>query len=477
MEFSDGCMICLDDYSYSKIPKILPCSHTICSICLVQLSGECRECPYCRSPFTTYEIFPNNDFIKKIVENDMENLAVARRIFEERLSEIIQNEINKHEQTLRVILEIKESLIQEVENIKIKIDAIIGELLAKRFQILDDMENEINLLESRMKMGKDFIAIDVIQASSDRLRQKYVNENAKIEINSCETTQYTQKLHLVLNKLQEPMRIASIPCEIPLFSCQSTLGNPLFWPRHRDRFSSRNLFDPLPGFVDIYNVEAQTVRPVHHEYITQDSTCFQLHPNTVCILNSSYLLYIDQDKDFVFKVPQKKNIIGYCLGRFNGDLVIIGGDELGESTHNRRKAYLRKNRKEWVSLRTLRVQRMYATAESIFNKIYVIGGNPDMSIEYFNGEYWNMLPVKLQHNWKNVSSCYDRNLIYLLGGEGEGEETSSLISVLNLETNSIREIEHMNEKVVKGFSSYCVYLDGKIYYNFGDKLYVYTLTK
>ena len=472
MEFSYECMICLDDYSYTKSPKMLPCSHTICSQCICQLPAESRECPYCRSPFSPHEIFPNYELIKILTENDKNSLVVARSVFEERLAEIIQNEMNKTEQTLNLIEEIKVSLFKEVENIKIKVNVLIGELLAKKFDILEELEHEMSLFESRVKTSQGFMALDDIQASSDRLRQKYMNESAKININSCDATQYTQKLQLILNKIQEAVGINSIPNEILLFSTQSTLGNPLFSPRKSERNPSRNLFDPLPGFVDIYNVETQTVRSFQDEHITHDSTCFQLHPNTICIVNSSYLIYIDADTARINY--QKKHIVGYCLGRFMGDLVLIGGDD-GESTNSRRKVYLRKGRKAWEPLEPLKVQRMYATAESIYNRIYVIGGNPDLSIEYYNGNFWSLMPIKLQHNWKNLVSCYNRNLIYIMGGEGDRNEASSMISVLNLETNNIREIENMNEKVVKGFNSYCVYLDGKIFYNFGDKLFVYSL--
>ena len=37
------CPICFDYYSNGKIPKILPCGHTICVQCIINIKKQCEE--------------------------------------------------------------------------------------------------------------------------------------------------------------------------------------------------------------------------------------------------------------------------------------------------------------------------------------------------------------------------------------------------------------------------------------------------
>lgn len=473
MDFIDGCPICLEEYSYGKIPKILLCGHTICSQCLGKILTENNECPYCRTPFVPGEVFSNMSFIREIVENDVESLGQARAQFEAKLFQIVSLEVSKQQEVLNEVLQVQKSINQEVERIKEKIEKSIEEIGRQQALIMDEIETDMEFITVRVRKGKEFNALEDIENTIKKIRKKYINGDSKIELKTLETSELTQNLKIILTCLSGKSELQVVSYEVPMFQTESTLGNPLFRPRFNDRFSARNLFDPLPGGLTIYNIVEQSAQNIPHGFITQDSTCFQLHPNTICVINPSYLLYFDSDKEFVFTVKLKSLPSGYCLGRFEGDLMVIGG-ELENFQTDGKNVLLRRFRKNWETLPSLRVQRKFATAESIQNKVFVIGGNSDMTIEYFNGVDWNFLPVKLRVNWRNMLSCYSGNLIYLLGGDGAKNKDTS-ISVLNLETNQISEIDVMNEKAIKDFDSYCAYIDNQIYYNFGDKIFVYTL--
>ncbi len=63
------CPVCLENYTEEgdTVPRILPCSHTLCSGCLTQLKhsspGSSFTCPIDRKPFPKTEHFPENRYI------------------------------------------------------------------------------------------------------------------------------------------------------------------------------------------------------------------------------------------------------------------------------------------------------------------------------------------------------------------------------------------------------------------------------
>ena len=64
------CQICLEEYqeSGSRIPRILPCSHTLCERCLIQLLAGVGvlKCPVCKTQHAAprkLRTFPQNKFI------------------------------------------------------------------------------------------------------------------------------------------------------------------------------------------------------------------------------------------------------------------------------------------------------------------------------------------------------------------------------------------------------------------------------
>ncbi len=51
---STECNVCLEPYETEavRVPKLLPCSHTLCLQCLLQVCDEdkdCVQCPECRA--------------------------------------------------------------------------------------------------------------------------------------------------------------------------------------------------------------------------------------------------------------------------------------------------------------------------------------------------------------------------------------------------------------------------------------------
>ncbi|KAK3922991.1 Roquin-2 [Frankliniella fusca] len=63
------CNICFEDFNQeSRIPKVLPCGHTICLQCLLQ--SDRRECPTCRRAFNSPpSLLPTNFVLLRLMES------------------------------------------------------------------------------------------------------------------------------------------------------------------------------------------------------------------------------------------------------------------------------------------------------------------------------------------------------------------------------------------------------------------------
>ena len=88
-----ACQICLEDFEESgeQIPRLLPCTHTLCEKCLKQLikptnRGNSVECPECRKKHTArkgVKTFPQNKYIliniRRKHEDSVEEAAEPER--------------------------------------------------------------------------------------------------------------------------------------------------------------------------------------------------------------------------------------------------------------------------------------------------------------------------------------------------------------------------------------------------------------
>ena len=99
-----ACQICLEDFEESgdRVPRILPCSHTLCETCLKQLfkpsnRGDFVECPECRMKHRVVDdvrTFPQNKYI----------LINIKRKREESAKEAAQKEVAKCEEHGRELI-------------------------------------------------------------------------------------------------------------------------------------------------------------------------------------------------------------------------------------------------------------------------------------------------------------------------------------------------------------------------------------
>ena len=165
MDFSDGCPVCLEDYSHKNSPQRLPCGHTICIKCLSKILKEIQECPYCRHSFRPDEIYPNISFLSKIIEQNIENLSELKKVFKQRLNEVVHCEIIKQEQALTKINDMKSAILKEVNIITEKISNIISDAIMKQEIIIDEIDSEIELLKERLEFITVGLNIDEISFS------------------------------------------------------------------------------------------------------------------------------------------------------------------------------------------------------------------------------------------------------------------------------------------------------------------------
>ena len=87
LEYILACQICLEDFEESgdHVPRILPCSHTLCEKCLKQLiQGKFVHCPECRKKHKAgnkERTFPQNQYIRACIhKKEAENMKREQEI-------------------------------------------------------------------------------------------------------------------------------------------------------------------------------------------------------------------------------------------------------------------------------------------------------------------------------------------------------------------------------------------------------------
>ncbi len=70
MDDSKQCPVCFEDYSVEgeRVPKLLPCTHTVCRRCIAELKGtddkkNVLACPMCNYKYKSSQNFPENRYI------------------------------------------------------------------------------------------------------------------------------------------------------------------------------------------------------------------------------------------------------------------------------------------------------------------------------------------------------------------------------------------------------------------------------
>lgn len=477
MEFSDGCVICLEEYSYSSLPEILPCHHTVCSNCIASLIQDTKMCPCCRASFEKSNVQHNAVFIRMLIENDLSELQNIRILIGERVEEIIKDEIIKQQNIIEKIDKMEKEIAESFSKLRLKFEKIVEDASLKHQIFVDQIDQEINKLVEIADISNGPYPIQTIKNIKEKIKKNYINDDLKISLKLYRTGQVYEDMQKFADSLKTlALSVKLIVYEIPIFSTSRPLEEKIFFKPNflNKNFKFSNLFDPLPGLLNIYDMSEKKVINKSDEYIKQNSICYQLHKNTICLVTDTHLLYIDSNKPEIYKTFLTKRIEGFCLGRVRGDIVFIGGIEYGRESNSARKVCQRLCRRSWVSLEMLKRERVNATAESINKYVYVIGGNPDMSIEVFDGDHWTLLPTKLSQYWSRILSCVDNDNIYLLGGENY-DQKSNTVSVLNLSSNQIKNIGVVSHFVRKESDCYAVYVGNKIFYNFADKIFAYDL--
>ena len=171
-----ACQICLEDFEETgdRVPRIMPCTHTLCEICLKQLfkpsnRGDFVECPECRMKHKVVNdvrTFPQNKYI----------LTNIKRRLEDSAKEAAQSEVAKCEEHGReLILFCKRNECQK---------AICLTCLTKyhrEHDVVDIVEEEketlaaeVEIILQNLKEKKQ--AVSVVQTTINNLNDSCVQE-------------------------------------------------------------------------------------------------------------------------------------------------------------------------------------------------------------------------------------------------------------------------------------------------------------
>ena len=139
------------------------------------------------------------------------------------------------------------------------------------------------------------------------------------------------------------------------------------------------------------------------------------------------------------------------------------------------EALYRFKRREWMALPQLREQRMYASCECMHNKIFVFGGNYEMTIEVFYANSWTVLPVRLQSAFSHMVTCTDHDSIYILGGITPKNEISKTIYQFNISDSSLTALDSIDYELISDSNVSACWVNNQIFYNIGESLYQYEI--
>jgi uncharacterized protein (UPF0212 family) len=473
----EECMICLEEYSISHMPQLLPCSHMICHICISDLSSGDLECPICRNPYKSSEITPNNDLIEKIMRDELVSFNSFHQQFENRLEEVVQSEIDKQLKCINQLNQLEIETIKTFSNLRKQLNEAMDNNSIVKHETLTKIKQDINSYSLILKDAdlRHKEASEIVKM----IEQKYLNNDVTLNLKvfSCEAFQKTlNEITLMTSQAKVLVQDKSV-C---LFS-KSTVE--LVYERPAERrgatnrvnlYTARILFNPMDQNLKMFNMKKRESLSFPHQFIQKESKCIHLHPETVCVVTPDHILYIDINDMSLYYVHFKRLWVGFCLGRHKGDLALIGGSRMN-SDHPGREVLVRYKRKEWNNLPELNQERMYATCESLYNKIYVFGGNIDLSIEVFYMNRWRVLQVKLQSSYSHIVSCSDNNFVYLLGGVTETNEVNRVIYRFDSDHLTIAALDTIEYELISDCNVSACLFNNQIFYNTGDSLFQYDL--
>ena len=474
----EECAICLEEYSSTHMPQLLPCSHNICSVCIETLPTNEQICPLCRNPYTRTEITPNFDLIEKIMKAEYSSLGSLQLQFEKRLDEMVQIEIDKQLKCINMLNQIENQLIELFSGIRKKLnDAMDFNSIVKHntmIKLREDIDTFATILKQfnfRYNETADYVKV---------LENKYKEADIDLVLSVFDTESIQNDLKEIsirVFKLQDfPIKDSQVSLfgktSVPLVytspSSQRTTSN-----RH-NMYLSKILFNPGHQNLTMYNMQKQTSINYPHNYIRKESRCIHLHPQTVCVVTPDHILYIDIEDETHQVVYFRSLWEGFCLGRYKGDLTIIGGNRLASECPGQEALY-RFKRREWMALPQLREQRMYASCECMHNKIFVFGGNYEMTIEVFYANSWTVLPVRLQSAFSHMVTCTDHDSIYILGGITPKNEISKTIYQFNISDSSLTALDSIDYELISDSNVSACWVNNQIFYNIGESLYQYEI--
>ena len=473
----EECVICLEEYSNLHIPQTLPCSHMICDSCVANIPSENWECPLCRNPCTKSQIVPNFDLLSKLMGENLTNLNSLQKQFEERLDQVVQPELDKQLLCISLINKLEKEMIDFFSKIREKLNVIMNYNTGIKVTTLMRIEDDIGMISHHIKEDLGSLDFAEISKKLELVEKKYKERDIMISLRLFDCDFWTREAERICEITKNGFNINTHDQPLCLFGensvrlVHSTANN----FRHLRPNIPTFLFNPRAGNLTLMNMEKREKDEREIDLVDNDSVCYQLHPNTVCVVSNSQVIYIDVYDRSLKIVNMNFRREDFCLGRYKGDLTIIGGT-CSSGSNGHEVTYLYK-RKEWISLPKLQKSRLNAASESLNNQIYVFGGNPDLTIEVYNNGFWKLLPIKLCSSYSYIVSCLDSSSIYLLGGFTLENTTNMTIYKFDTKNNSIKPLETIDYEVFKTSNCSACFVDNKIFYNIGDSIYQFNLSK
>ena len=207
-----NCQVCMENYGISglHVPRLLPCTHTVCEKCIKQLmKGNGVRCPECRSQhYTEHSVrsFPQNKYLLGLIT--VKNKPKLSHVCQKHGKELIlfctgcQVQIcpvcltKKHQG--HVVIDIEEEKKNRKDPLIIKLNELVKELEQNRLKLIDGyrkivMSNDdcIKKLEAeRAKFMKIIELYDkLIKDTADEHLKMKKNIMTEIEVNDENTAQ------------------------------------------------------------------------------------------------------------------------------------------------------------------------------------------------------------------------------------------------------------------------------------------------
>ena len=163
------CSVCLEQYTLTendRLPRLLPCHHTVCERCLqTLLDGGPTTCPECRGPFPLREVrtFPQNNYLLPDIRRKVTETQTQQRMCEKHGKDL--NLYCKEISCQKVICQLcrekehKDHDVSELQEFKESIhkDLVANAVLLKDYHQL----RREKLLETRDVLQQRFVACDI----------------------------------------------------------------------------------------------------------------------------------------------------------------------------------------------------------------------------------------------------------------------------------------------------------------------------